>query len=215
MSRVLVLDHKDSFVFILAEQFGVRGAAVEVYRSDELEPEGFAALVDEFDPDLVVLSPGPGAPESAGVAASWLRGRPQRPVLGVCLGHQAMVYALGGSVGRARNPVHGRGSRLALSDDPLFAGAESLVVARYHSLVATETPEELRVIATLDGANETDAGAVMAVRHVELPWVGLQFHPESVLTPEGPRIIERIFNGALEYRASKRPTLTLSPSLES
>ena len=188
--RVLVVDHRDSFVFILAEQFLRLGAELRTYRSD-MELGALQEIVGEFAPDLVVLSPGPGRPETAGVTVPWLRTRPQVPVLGICLGHQALGVAAGGTVERAPEPVHGRPWSVDVEDpaDPLFAGMPArFAAARYHSLVVTEPTGEYRVLAT---ALDSGSRLVMAMRHRELPWVGLQFHPESVLTPRGGVLIER------------------------
>lgn len=198
--RVVVLDHKDSFVFILAEQFKKLGAEVAIYRSDELDVAGFERLLATSRPELVVLSPGPGRPEDGGVTVPWLGTRPRVFTLGVCLGHQAMALAAGARIDRAPVPVHGRASRVALGDDPLFEGLpRTMSVARYHSLVATDLPPALRSIATLaDGGPEL----CMALRHAELPQLGFQFHPESVLTTIGPTLIERVLREAIAHAAT-------------
>lgn len=195
-ARVLVLDHRDSFVFILVDHFARLGAEVRTLRTcvgvDQLQNE-----IGEFDPDLLLLSPGPGHPSSAGVMVPFLRSRPERPVLGVCLGHQAMAIAFEGTVGQIQ-PVHGRGDQVSHSGDRVFDGIPtSFRAARYHSLAVTEVPPCFDVIA--HGANRP--GLVMAMRHRELPYVGLQFHPESVLTPFGTRLVANVLEQALDYRS--------------
>lgn len=194
--RVLLVDHRDSFAFLLAEQFASRRAEVRCVRA----PSTGAALAEcvrAFAADLVVLSPGPGHPRAATGTLEWLRQRPALPVFGVCLGLQAMVVASGGTVGPAPAPVHGRASRVELLDDPLFRGLPGqLMVGRYHSLVATRLPAPLRATARLAD------GRVMAVRHRELPWCAVQFHPESVLTPHGGAICAHALAAARPQPAS-------------
>lgn len=192
-SRVLLIDHFDSFAFLLAEQFAGRGAQVRCVRAADTAA-ALAACVQAFAPDLVVLSPGPGHPRAATGTVAWLATRPALPVFGVCLGMQAMVVACGGEVGPAPAPVHGRASRIELADDPLFAGLpRRLAVGRYHSLMATALPDELAPIAV---APHHDQRLLMAVRHRELPWIGVQFHPESVLTPHGGELCARVLAAA-------------------
>lgn len=188
-SRVLVIDHHDSFSFVLGEQFARVGAEVRTHRCD-LSVEALELVIATYGPHLVVLSPGPGGPESTGVTLPWLATRPPVPVLGVCLGHQALAVAFGGAIGRAPQPVHGKASAIELRDAALgFDQPVSLRVARYHSLCVTEVPASFEVTArTRDG----DRALVMAMRHRELPYVGFQFHPESILTPSGGPLIERV-----------------------
>ncbi len=198
--RVLLLDNRDSFVFNLAEEFLDLGAGVRTVRSG-LDGAALDRHLQDFDPDLVVLSPGPGRPEEGGLMVPWLATRPDRPVLGVCLGLQAMVVALGGAVGRAPSPVHGRATAIDLGPDPLFEGLpRPFPAARYHSLVATSVPAGLRVIAEAG----SEAGPLpMAVRHVNLPWIGLQFHPESILTTHGAVLLRRILAEARTVRGAR------------
>jgi anthranilate synthase component 2 len=174
---VLVLDNYDSFTWNLAHLFEERGADVHVVRNDAISLEDAAAL----RPDRLVVSPGPGRPADAGVSVELVRALgPHVPTLGVCLGHQAIVEAYGGSVGQARSLLHGKASLVTHDGKGVFAGLpEEVEVGRYHSLAATVVPGELVVTA------RTDDGEVMGVRHRTHPIEGVQFHPESVLTPLG------------------------------
>lgn len=205
--RVLVVDHRDSFAFILGEQLARCGAAVETVRSTvDLAP--FADFLASRDPHLVVLSPGPGGPGDTGVTVPWLRTDPDRPVLGICLGLQALVHACGGTVDRAPEPVHGRAGVVQdlgteLPGNPLaaawraVAGNGAFRAARYHSLAVAAPGPVMRPLAVSAGPG----GPVpMALGHVDRPWLGLQFHPESVLTPWGGRLIEEILARALASR---------------
>ncbi len=193
--RVLVLDHQDSFVFNLVDAFARRGAEVRTLRA-VLTPTQLEHSVATFAPHLVVLSPGPGHPRDATTTLAFLRAQPAVPVLGVCLGQQAMGLAAGGAVGRAPAPVHGRATPIAPSDDVLFRDLpRPLLAGRYHSLVITEMPRTLRVIAST-----ADPDALpMAVRHRTLPWVGVQFHPESVLTAWGDVLLQRVLAQAVRH----------------
>jgi anthranilate synthase/aminodeoxychorismate synthase-like glutamine amidotransferase len=177
MPNVLLIDNYDSFTYNLAHLFGELGAEVVVRRNDEITIEE----AEELAPTHVVISPGPGRPEAAGVSEEIVRAfAGRKPVLGVCLGHQAIVSVFGGVVGPARELVHGKATMVAHDGRGLFAGLpEDFLAGRYHSLAATSLPESLEVSATAVD------GEVMAVRHRELPVDGVQFHPESVLTPVG------------------------------
>lgn len=192
-SRVLLIDHHDSFSFLLADQFARFGADVRTYRAPP-ELAQFEAIVREVDPALVVLSPGPGHPTEVQSTLDWLRSSPPQPVLGVCLGHQAMGVATGGTVGRAPEPVHGMATEVRLGEDPRFAGLPRTVrVGRYHSLTITGVSPELEVIGT---GEEGGLTLVMAVRHRRLPWLGVQFHPESCLTPMGGVLVRSVCRSA-------------------
>jgi len=179
---ILVVDHYDSFTYNLVQLIESLGRLTEVVKSDAEPAE---ALV-ERRPAAVVLSPGPGRPEDAGVFPELLRILPaETPVLGVCLGHQALGIVAGGRVERA-TPVHGKASLVHHEGKGVLAGLPSpFEAARYHSLVVTreDLPDELELTAW------SDDGLVMATQHRELPRFGVQFHPESILTPEGPRIV--------------------------
>jgi anthranilate synthase/aminodeoxychorismate synthase-like glutamine amidotransferase len=175
---ILLVDNYDSFTYNLAHLFGELGAEVDVRRNDAID----ADEAERLAPTHLVVSPGPGRPADAGATSEIVRRLALRiPTLGVCLGHQAIVEVFGGEVGRAKTLVHGKASVISHDGLGLFRGLpEDFIAGRYHSLAATSVPEELDVSATCAD------GEVMAVRHRELPVDGVQFHPESVLTPIGP-----------------------------
>ena len=182
--KVLVIDNFDSFVYVLVHYLGTLGAEPMVYRNDQIAPDGFAELC----PDAVLISPGPGRPEDAGVANEVVKHfAPRCPVLGVCLGHQSIAQVFGGKIVRAGQVCHGKTSSIAHDGKGIFAGLDTpLEATRYHSLVADPTtlPEDLIITAT------TDEGVIMGIRHREYPTEGLQFHPESVLTESGYDLLE-------------------------
>ena len=175
---LLLIDNYDSFTYNLVHLFEELGAEVRVFRNDAITVEEAEALA----PDQLVISPGPGRPEDAGVSVELIRRLgPRVPTLGVCLGHQAIVEAFGGEVGQARALLHGKASPVEHDGQGVFRGLPApLEAGRYHSLAALTVPDELEVTA------RTPDGEVMGVRHRELPIEGVQFHPESVLTPLGP-----------------------------
>ena len=175
---ILVVDNYDSFTYNLVHLFAELGADVLVRRNDEIDPDEAERLA----PSHLVVSPGPGRPSDAGATLAVIRRlAPSTPTLGVCLGHQAIVEAFGGEVGPARELVHGKAATVRHDGRGVFRGLPSEFPAgRYHSLAATRVPPELEVTAT------TPDGEVMGVRHRSLPVEGVQFHPESVLTPVGP-----------------------------
>ena len=187
--RTLVIDNYDSFTYNLVQYLGQLGAEIDVVRNDR-------ATVDELlakAPERVVISPGPCTPDDAGITLEAARRFPEAgiPTLGVCLGHQALVQAFGGSVVR-HEPVHGKRTTIEHDGKTLFSGLPSpLTVGRYHSLIAADAdlPDCFEVSARGDGL-------VMAVRHRELPAEGVQFHPESVLTEDGVRIVGNFLSGA-------------------
>ena len=182
---LLLIDNYDSFTWNLAQYLGELGADVRVVRNDALAVEGIAALA----PDRLVISPGPGTPDEAGVSLAAIAAFAGRiPILGVCLGHQAIGQAFGGRVVRAPRVMHGKVSSVRHDGTGLFAGVPSPIVAtRYHSLVIdpASMPDCLRVTATVD----EPGGEVMAVAHRALPVHGVQFHPESILTDAGRSLL--------------------------
>ncbi|HEY5313494.1 MAG TPA: aminodeoxychorismate/anthranilate synthase component II [Pirellulales bacterium] len=187
---ILLIDNYDSFVFNLARYFQRLGHSVRVVRNDRIDAEG----VRRLRPAAIVLSPGPCAPEQAGASIDIVRKlHTELPILGVCLGHQAIATALGGSVVRAREPVHGRASRVFHQDQGVLAGlANPFLACRYHSLVVDEAslPDVLEV------TGRTADGVVMAIEHRQRPVVGLQFHPESILTQSGYRLLANFLHRA-------------------
>jgi anthranilate synthase/aminodeoxychorismate synthase-like glutamine amidotransferase len=185
--RVLVIDNYDSFTYNLVQYLGELGAEVEVVRND-------VETVDELlerGPDRVVVSPGPCTPAEAGVSIEVTRRFPEggTPVLGVCLGHQSMVEAFGGKV-LVGDPIHGKDAEVEHDGKAIYSGLPSpLVAGRYHSLIADpDLPDELEVTSTY-------GDVVMGVRHRELPAEGVQFHPESVLTPQGKHLLDNFLRG--------------------
>ncbi|HWA94080.1 MAG TPA: aminodeoxychorismate/anthranilate synthase component II [Terracidiphilus sp.] len=184
---VFVLDNYDSFTYNLVQYLGELGAEVDVRRNDELTVEEVEAL----KPDRILLSPGPCTPGEAGILVPLIRHMAGKaPILGVCLGHQAIGEAFGGKVIRAKNLMHGKTSSITHSGTGVFAGLPTpLTCTRYHSLIVEEEtlPGELEVTARVD---ESDSGSViMGLRHKSLPIEGVQFHPESVLTEGGLQMI--------------------------
>jgi anthranilate synthase/aminodeoxychorismate synthase-like glutamine amidotransferase len=177
---ILLIDNYDSFTYNLAHLFGALGCEVKVIRNDAIDADEAARLA----PSRLVISPGPGRPRDAGSTVEIVkRLAPRVPTLGVCLGHQAIVEAFGGEVGPAKRLVHGNASAVRHDGRGIFAGLpEEFEAGRYHSLAAISVPDELEISAT---CTEDE---VMAVRHRALSVDGVQFHPESVLTPVGPAL---------------------------
>jgi len=192
--RLLLIDNYDSFTYNLVQAFLVLGAEVSVYRNDALTPAAALALA----PSHLCISPGPGTPYDAGVSMDMIRAFAGRiPVLGVCLGHQSIVEVFGGRVVRAARLMHGKTSLVRHDGTDLFAGLpQPCEVGRYHSLIAA--PESLPAVLTVSA--RTDQDEIMGVRHRTLTVEGVQFHPESILTPEGPRLLGNF----LEYTAGER-----------
>ncbi len=176
---VLLIDNYDSFVFNLARYLERLGQRTEVVRNTAIDVAGARAM----RPDALVLSPGPCAPRQAGCSLDLVRAlHASLPILGVCLGHQAIAEALGARIVRAAEPVHGRTSAVLHNGRGVFAGLPSpLIATRYHSLVV----EEASLPAPLEVTARTEDGTIMAIQHRRLPVVGLQFHPESILTEHG------------------------------
>jgi anthranilate synthase/aminodeoxychorismate synthase-like glutamine amidotransferase len=183
---ILVVDNYDSFTYNLVHLLQELGAEVEVVRND-------AISVDErLAPSHLVISPGPGRPVDAGISVELIRRLgPRVPTLGVCLGHQAIVEAFGGEVGQAKRLMHGKTSQVAHDGRGVFTGLpDPLEAGRYHSLAALRVPAQLEVTS-----RTSDDGEVMGVRHGEFPVEGIQFHPESVLTPLGPEMGKNFLEG--------------------
>lgn len=186
--RTLVLDNYDSFTFNLVQYLGELGADPVVIRNDAMPP---ARAAEEIRPERLVISPGPGRPEDAGLSIDYIRAFGSAiPTLGVCLGHQAIVAAYGGVVGRAPEPRHGKVSSITHDGRGLFAGVDNPFTAtRYHSLAAVTLPAELEAVA------HSEDGVIQAVRHRTLPVQGVQFHPESIMTTEGKRLLANFLAG--------------------
>ncbi len=181
--RMLLIDNYDSFTYNLVQAFAAMGADVMVYRNDAITIEEALAL----EPTHLVISPGPGRPEDAGLSLAMIEAFAGRiPILGVCLGHQSIVQQHGGRIVRAERLMHGKTSMVTHDGASVFAGLSNpFEVGRYHSLCAEEEslPQDLIVTA------QTDRGEIMGVRHKTLQIEGVQFHPESVLTPEGDALM--------------------------
>ena len=190
--RILLLDNYDSFVYNLKQYMGELGADVTVLRNDAIDAEG----VRRFDPDAIVISPGPGHPavkRDFGVCAEVLTGISHTvPTLGVCLGHQGIAHCYGGNVVKAEHLMHGKTSVIGHDGEGVFAGLEDpLVVGRYHSLVVGhDLPQCLKVSAVASD------GTIMGIRHLQFPIEGVQFHPESILTPNGKSMMANFIAGA-------------------
>jgi anthranilate synthase component 2 len=183
LEMILVIDNYDSFTYNLVQYLGELGAEVTVRRNDQTTLDTIRAMA----PSRILISPGPGRPEDAGVTLDVIRTFTSVPMLGVCLGHQAMGFAFGGSVVRAPVPMHGKTTTVEHNGKGIYAGILSAFQAsRYHSLVVADAgwPEALEVTA-----RSKEDGLVMGLRHRTFPFHGVQFHPESILTPEGRRIL--------------------------
>lgn len=180
---ILVIDNYDSFVETLARYVRREGEETRVVRNDQATVEQLLAL----EPDGIILSPGPGRPESGGIMCDLIRAATNVPVLGVCLGYQALVRVYGGKTVHATEPMHGRATRMVHADDPFFKNVPSPFEAgRYHSLIGEMVGSDcLQPIAWTEANSE-----VMGVRHISFRHVGVQFHPESLLTPHGRTMIQ-------------------------
>jgi anthranilate synthase/aminodeoxychorismate synthase-like glutamine amidotransferase len=206
---IAVIDNYDSFTYNLVQHLGELGAEVRVFRNDTVSVEELKALA----PSHVVISPGPGTPDDAGISQHVIREMgSQHPILGVCLGHQCIGQVFGGRVIRAPRLMHGKTSLVHHDGEYLFAGLPvPFEATRYHSLIVDEPlPEPLQRTAA------TEEGELMGLRHRELPIFGVQFHPESILTPDGKRLL-RNFLGIRDKRApatscSARPGALVGPS---
>jgi anthranilate synthase/aminodeoxychorismate synthase-like glutamine amidotransferase len=196
--KVLFIDNFDSFTYNLVDDFCKRNCDAKVYRADT-ELEELKTLAGEFGPDLLVISPGPGTPDTAGISLAAVDYfKDKLPIFGVCLGHQVIVQHFGGKIGHAPEPVHGKPSRVTHNGKGIFAGIENpLQAGRYHSLVGLEVPHCLQITAEFEGI-------VMGIEHKELPIFGVQFHPESILTPAGGKIIENVLAIAVARKQQVR-----------
>ena len=193
--NVLFIDNFDSFTYNLVDEFGKRDCPTTVYRADTPLDE-VIKIAEQLNPDLLVISPGPGNPDSAGVTLSAISHfKDKLPIFGVCLGMQSIVQHFGGRIGHASSVMHGKASKLTHNGTGVFAGLENpLHAGRYHSLCAVEMPDCLEATAAYEGI-------IMGVQHQTLPIHAVQFHPESVLTPTGGRIIENMINIAAGCKA--------------
>jgi anthranilate synthase/aminodeoxychorismate synthase-like glutamine amidotransferase len=194
--KVLFIDNFDSFTYNLVDDFCKRGCEAKVYRAD-VPLEELSSVADDFRPHLLVISPGPGTPDKAGVSLSAVGHFKDRlPIFGVCLGHQVIIQYFGGKVGHAPEVMHGKPSRITHNEKGIFEGLENpLQAGRYHSLcgILSELPDCLEKTAEFEGI-------VMGVQHKTLPVYGVQFHPESILTPTGGRIIENVLKIATKQK---------------
>ena len=181
---ILLIDNYDSFSYNLFQLIGEVSGDIIVYRNDEIAIDE----IKKLSPEAIILSPGPGKPEDAGICVDVVKEFHDKiPILGVCLGHQAICAAFDGKISYAKRLMHGKSSKIELNDDELFKGLSSkIIVGRYHSLSLVEEtlPQSLEIIS-----KATDDGEIMAIKHKEFDVYGLQFHPESILTPDGVAII--------------------------
>ena len=181
---IIMIDNYDSFTYNLYQYIGTLNPDIEVYRNDKITVDEVIAK----NPDHIILSPGPGFPHDAGICVELIKKAGDIPVLGVCLGHQAIGEAFGAKIVHAPRIMHGKRDTVAIDETcPIFTGlGKTMEVGRYHSLVIDKksVPEALEVVS------ESDDGCIMAIRHKERPVYGIQFHPESVLTPQGMKMIE-------------------------
>jgi anthranilate synthase component 2 len=189
--KLLMIDNYDSFTYNLVQYFGELGADVEVFRNDEIDIAG----VGSRRPDVLVVSPGPCSPAEAGISVEAIRHFAGKlPILGVCLGHQAIGAAFGGNIVRAQQLMHGKTSEITTTREGVFAGLpQKFTVNRYHSLAIEKSscPDVLKTTAW------TDDGEIMGVRHKELAIQGVQFHPESILTEHGHAMLKNFLEQAV------------------
>jgi anthranilate synthase/aminodeoxychorismate synthase-like glutamine amidotransferase len=181
---ILIIDNYDSFTYNLVQYIGAINPELEVYRNDKITLDD----IDNISPQRIVISPGPGVPEDAGISIDIIKlSKRDIPIFGICLGHQAITVAFGGKVGRANEIVHGKTSKIHHTGSAIFKDIpEKFEATRYHSLVAMEDsfPAELKVTA------RTDNGLIMALEHADYPIYGVQFHPESIVTEHGIKMVQ-------------------------
>ena len=187
--KILVIDNFDSFTHNLVDEFEKRNCKVFVYRNN-IDIENFDKIVEEIEPKLIVISPGPGTPKDAGLSIDVVRSYAGKiPIFGVCLGHQCIIEAFNGVVDRAPEVFHGKPSKVTHDNKTIYKNLENpLQAGRYHSLAALKVPDELEVSA------KTDSNIIMGVRHKKFFVEGVQFHPESILTPTGGLIIKNLLS---------------------
>ncbi len=190
---ILMIDNYDSFTYNLVQYLGQLGEEVEVYRNDEITLD----QIEEMNPEAIFLSPGPGSPEDAGITVDVIRRFHESiPIMGICLGHQAIGYAFGAEVVRAGRLMHGKTSGVMNDGKTIFKGIPSPFEAgRYHSLILRRDS----IPTCLEISAETEEGEVMGIRHKQYPVEGIQFHPESILTPSGKRIIKNFIDMRKEF----------------
>lgn len=203
IKKVLIIDNYDSFVYNLIDEFKLAGCDVITFRND-IQYDALCRAIKEEAPQLIVLSPGPGHPNEAGHCIKLLHDFSDRyPFLGICLGHQAMACAFGGSVRQAGNILHGKASSIKHTNDSIFEGLDNpLRVGRYHSLIVKDLPADMEVIASY-------GDMIMAMKHKRRPVFGIQFHPESFLTPQGPQLIRNF----LKYLEQPKKEVSFSDVL--
>jgi len=188
--KVLFIDNFDSFTYNLVDEFKKRNCEVLVYRNN-IEMKVLDAVIQKFKPGLIVISPGPGTPKQSGISKEIIsKYHEQIPIFGVCLGHQCIIDFFGGRVDKAVETIHGKPSKVKHDNLGIFKGIENPFQAgRYHSLVGYDIPFCLEI-----SARTAKREIIMAIRHKEFPVIGVQFHPESILTPVGGLIIENLLN---------------------